>query len=126
MSGSCTEFRRSHYTTVEAGYGGPGFSLLADDYDGDGCTDVAAYNHSSGLWYVINYKQDPIIWGLQWGGTGYVPIQGDFDGDGLADASVFYRDLRDTRWSLNESTDGPRTNFSPQRPANVLILIIFI
>ena len=109
MSGSCTEFRRSHYTTVEAGYGGPGFSLLADDYDGDGCSDVAAYDRVSGLWYVINYKLDPLIWGLQWGGTGYNPIQGDFDGDGLADASVFYRDLRDARWSLNESTDGPRT-----------------
>ncbi|MFC1453963.1 FG-GAP repeat domain-containing protein [Verrucomicrobiota bacterium] len=109
MSGSSTVFRRSPYSIVGASYGGPGFSLLADDYDGDGCADLAAYDRASGLWYVINYKLNPIIWGLQWGGTGYKPIQGDFDGDGLADASVFYRDLRDTIWSLNESTDGPQT-----------------
>jgi hypothetical protein len=109
MSGSFATFRRAPYSVVEADYGGPGFSLLVDDYDGDGCADLAAYDRASGLWYVINYKFDPVIWGLQWGGRNYNPIQGDFDGDGKADASVFYRNLYDTTWNLYESTDGPQT-----------------
>ena len=109
MSGCFAAFRRAPYSVLEAGYGGPGFSLLAEDYDGDGCADVAAYDRASGSWFVMNYKLDPIIWGLQWGGANYAPLAGDFDGDGLADASVLYRDLRDTIWQLNESTDGPRT-----------------
>jgi len=109
MSGSSCADRRPAYSPVSAGYGGPDFSLIAGDYDGDGCADVAAYGRESGLWYVMNYKLDRIIWGMQWGGAGYLPIQGDYDGDGLADPSVFYRDLRDTTWHLNESTDGPQT-----------------
>jgi len=109
MSGSACADRRPAYSPVSASYGGPGFSVIADDYDGDGCADLAAYGRANGLWYVMNYKLDPIIWGLQWGGAGYLPIEGDYDGDGLADASVFYRDLRNTTWHLNESTDGPRT-----------------
>ncbi|MDP2933381.1 MAG: hypothetical protein Q8N81_04595, partial [bacterium] len=43
MSGSSCADRRPAYSPVSAGYGGSGFSLLADDYDGDGCADVAAY-----------------------------------------------------------------------------------
>ena len=109
MSGSACADRRPAYSPVSAGYGGPGFSLVTDDYDGDGCADVAAYERGSGLWYITNYKLDPIIWGLQWGGTGYLPLTGDYDGDGKADASVFYRDLRNSIWYLNESTEGPQT-----------------
>ena len=100
----------SGYLPVSAGYGGNGFTLLADDYDGDGCADVAAYGRENGLWYVMNYKLEPIIWGLKWGGgSGYQPLAGDYDGDGRADASVFYRDLKNSIWYLNESTDGPQT-----------------
>lgn len=109
MSGSACADRRPAYSPVSAGYGGPGFSLIADDYDGDGCADAAAYERGSGLWYVMNYKLDPIIWGLKWGGAGCLPLAGDYDGDGKADASVFYRDLRNSIWYLNESTDGPQT-----------------
>lgn len=99
----------SSYVPVYAGYGGPGFTLIWEDYDGDGCADAAAYERGSGLWYVMNYRLDRIIWGLRWGGgSGYQPIAGDYDGDGLTDAAVFYRDRHDAIWYMNESTDGPQ------------------
>jgi len=100
----------SGYLPITAGYGGPGFTMFSDDYDGDGCADMAAYGRDSGLWYVMNYKLDQLIWGIKWGGgTGYRPISGDYDGDGLADAAVFYRDQHDAVWHLDESTDGPQS-----------------
>lgn len=101
----------SDYRPVSAGYAGLGWTMLSDDYDGDGCADVAAYGRESGLWYVINYKLEHVIWDLQWGGgAGYQPLAGDYDGDGLADAAVFYRDdrLRDASWILDQSTKGPK------------------
>jgi hypothetical protein len=100
----------SGYLPVSAGYGGLGFTLLTTDYDGDGCTDLAAYGRDSGLWYVINYKLEHIIWGTQWGGgANYQPLEGDYDGDRRADAAVFYRDQHDTVWHMNESTAGPQS-----------------
>jgi len=110
LSGSSTTFRRSNYSVTGTDYGGPGFTMLSNDYDGDGCADMAAYGRDSGLWYVMNYKLERLIWGIKWGGgTGYRPISGDYDGDGLADAAVFYRDQHDAIWHLDESTDGPRS-----------------
>lgn len=100
----------SDYIPVSAGYGGMGFTLLAADYDGDGCSDLAAYGRDSGLWYVMNYKLEPIIWGAKWGGgTYYQPIDGDYDGDRLADTAVFFRDRHDAIWYMDESTDGPQS-----------------
>lgn len=110
LSGSSTAFRRNPYSTVGAGYGGPGYTLLAADYDGDGCADLAAYNRDSGLWFVINYKLEQVIWGRQWGGgASYQPLAGDYDGDGLADPAVFYRTRYDAVWHMDESTAGPQS-----------------
>lgn len=100
----------SGYLPATADYGGPGFTMLSDDYDGDGCADMAVYGRESGLWYVMNYKLERLIWELKWGGgAGYRPLTGDYDGDGLADAAVFYRDQHDAIWHMDESTDGPRS-----------------
>lgn len=106
----CIAMSGSGYQPASAGYGGPGWTMLSDDYDGDGCADMAAYGRENGLWFVMNYKLERIIWDVKWGGgAGYQPISGDYDGDGCYDAAVFYRDRYDAIWHMNESTDGPRS-----------------
>ena len=62
----------------------PASSSVANDFDGDGDTDVAIYRPSDGVWYV---KGQPFA---QWGGqAGDVPVPGDYDGDGKTDVAIY-------------------------------------
>ena len=58
-----------------------------DDYDGDGDSDFAVYDPSSGEWDIRG-----VTTGLVWGGDpGDIPAPGDYDGDGTADLGYFDR-----------------------------------
>ncbi len=58
----------------------------SDDYSGDGMTDAAFYNQSSGDWQLEGIGTETF------GGGEYdVPAPGDYDGDGRADLGYFDR-----------------------------------
>ena len=48
---------------------------LSGDYNGDGKTDLAMYQQTSGKWYVRTLAGAYLIYGQQWGGSSYVPVK---------------------------------------------------
>ncbi|MQA29182.1 MAG: hypothetical protein GEU82_04990 [Luteitalea sp.] len=83
----------------------PATSTRRGDFDGDGKTDLTAFNQASGIWHVLksgaNYSTDSVF---DWGGGADVPVPGDYDGDGRADVAIF-RPSKGTWWVLRSSTD---------------------
>src|SRR5262249_60423082 len=71
-------------------YGGPGYTAVPEDYDGDGRTDVGVYNYITGDWSILlsstNYTTSL---SESVGGAGYFPAPADYDGDGKADFVVY-------------------------------------
>ncbi|MBI3987598.1 MAG: VCBS repeat-containing protein [Lentisphaerae bacterium] len=70
-------------------WGGPGFTPVVGDYDGDGADDLALYYQNTGGWYIQSADGYVIAWATTWGGSGYSPMAGDFDGDGFSDLAVY-------------------------------------
>jgi hypothetical protein len=62
---------------------------LINDYDGDGKSDLALYQESTGKWDVMlsgsGYQKTSIVFG----GSGYEPVLADYDGDGKSDPAVY-------------------------------------
>ncbi len=64
-----------------------------NDYDGDGASDLAVYNETTGNWYIWSIQNGQVAWGLTLGGSGFMPVTGDYDGDGIADPAVYHENL---------------------------------
>jgi hypothetical protein len=66
---------------------------IANDFDGDGKTDIAVYRPSTGEWFLLlssqGYVNQKGNWHFVWGMPGDLTIRGDFDGDSKADIAVF-------------------------------------
>ena len=63
---------------------------VADDYDGDGQTDIAVWRATDGNWYILHSSTNTaqvIAWGS--GQLNDQTVPGDYDGDGKADATVW-------------------------------------
>jgi hypothetical protein len=74
------------------------------DFDGDGKTDIATYQTTTGVWSIRD-SSTGWVHGVQWGGSGQVPVGGcDFDGDHKTDV-VAYR-TTDGMWSIRFSSTG--------------------
>jgi hypothetical protein len=54
-------------------FGGPGYTPVPEDYDGDGTTDLAVYHASSGLWFTRS-SQTGATSTTGFGGSGFTPV----------------------------------------------------
>lgn len=75
------------------------------DFDGDGTTDRAFWNPSTGIWryYTENSQNNQVY--FQWGSgsLGDVPVPNDYDGDGRTDYAVFRKS--DGNWWIFRSSN---------------------
>ena len=73
------------------------------DYDGDGFTDRAFWNPSTGVWryYTDETNEVTFQWGL--GALSDLPVPNDYDGDGLTDYAVFRKSTG--TWWIYRSSD---------------------
>lgn len=69
--------------------GGPGFTVVSGDYDGDNKTDPAVYETVSGNWYAALSGSGYLLGTVNLGAPGCTPVAGDFDHDGKADPAVY-------------------------------------
>jgi hypothetical protein len=75
-------------------FGASGFTPVVGDWNGDGKTDIGAYNPANGAWYLDangNYNWDGMPadrFGF-FGAAGFTPVVGDWTGDGRAKVGVY-------------------------------------
>ncbi|MBU4211594.1 MAG: caspase family protein, partial [Verrucomicrobia bacterium] len=64
---------------------------IYNDFDGDGASDLATFNPSTGHWRIASLKRWMVLaWdNFVWGGPGFKAIDGDYDGDQASDATVY-------------------------------------
>ena len=62
--------------------------IAGNDFDGDGKSDVAVYEDSSGYWYILPSSTYSLS-SQKFGSSGCTPVNGDFDGDGKSDVAVY-------------------------------------
>ncbi len=86
----------SDFSASDCGYTAP--SHAANDFDGDGKSDLAVY--LDGYWAVF-LMTGGVLEGC-FGGPDWVPLTGDFDGDGKSDLAVY----RDGYWYVCLMTGG--------------------
>ena len=91
------------------GWGGSNFKPVPGDYDGDGKTDLAIYEASTGMWWIIPSSgtgpQGQVgAYGVGWGGSDFTPVPGDYDGDGKTDVAIYQSS--NGGWWIIHSSDG--------------------
>ncbi len=74
----------------ETPLGGPGFSPIPGDYNGNGRVDFAVYR--DGYWYAQGLDGTWILEGEAFGGADFNPVAGDYDGDGITDMMVYHEE----------------------------------
>jgi len=77
------------YSQYEAvSFGGGNDTPAAEDFDGDGKTDLAVFRQVSGTWYILRSSTNQLQT-TQFGQLLDKPQPADFDGDGKADLAVY-------------------------------------
>ena len=99
--------RSSDGGTTSVGWGGPAWTPVVADYDGDGIADIAVRNASNGLWSIVR-STDGGNTLIGWSAAAEdIPVPADYDGDGKADLTVY--NTASAGWSIIRSTDGGLT-----------------
>lgn len=89
--------------TVTTQYGTTGMIPTPADWDGDGDTDVGAYQPGAQASFYTRLTPAENYYGRKfWGTTGDIPVEGDYDADNITDVAV-YRPSTGTWWALRSS-----------------------
>ncbi len=78
--------------------GGPGWTPVLKDFDGDGKADPGVYSASSGLWTVRLSWFDYLSVSFPLGDSDSVPAPQDYDGDAKSDPAVY--NLQSGLWTI--------------------------
>ncbi len=108
--------RSSNGSNWAAQFGDPTDKIVAEDFTGDGKTDVAIFRQSNSNWYILR-SEDYSYYSFPFGTTGDIAVPADYDGDGIADPAV-YRPSTGT-WYIARSTGGlgqERFGFPTDKP----------
>jgi hypothetical protein len=97
------------YLKYESGQFGLALDVpVAEDFDGDGKTDIAVWRPSTGMWY-IQQSSNGQVRIEQFGKDGDKAQAADYDGDGRADLAV-YRPT-EGMWYVAKPDGVPAQNF---------------
>jgi N-acetylneuraminic acid mutarotase len=82
-------------------------AAVANDFDGDGKSDLAVWRGTTSEW-LIQRSSDDQLQTVKWGAS-YIPyrdvtVAADYDGDGKTDIAVFRRG--NGHWYIRQSSDG--------------------
>jgi len=77
------------FTIVAFNIGGPDYTPVTGDFDGDGKLDPAVYQETTGNWYAGLSSNNYAVGAFNLGGAGYTAVAGDFDGDSKSDPAVY-------------------------------------
>ncbi len=80
----------------------PSEGTVKNDFNGDGITDMAIYQESTGYWFII-MSGDYSLSTSKLGELDYTPVPGDFDGDGKTDMAVYQESTG--YWFIIKSSD---------------------
>ena len=75
---------------------------MPGDYDGDGETDIAVFEPTTGTWYILGSSVG--FFSETLGNMGTVPVPGDYDGDGRCDVATY--EASSGRWLILNSRSG--------------------
>ena len=87
-------FHRSHTGDVRPqNWGYPGVTPVANDFDGDGMTDLAVFDGRTAQWWINSISNGVILAANNtWGEKGFRPVPADYNGDGICDLGVYDRE----------------------------------
>jgi hypothetical protein len=95
-------------------YGGPGWTPVAGDWDGNGAATVGTVSPDA-TWYLRNASAAgaPDVAPFRYGAPGWVPLAGDWNGDGQTTVGTF--DPTTATWYLKDSNGPGAPSFAPFR-----------
>ena len=86
---------------VAALVAGAGFwgGCVPMDYDADGKSDLAVYDHMQARWFIYSATNTTLAWNVNWGFAGCVPVSGNF-GNGAGGDLAVYDEARGEWWAM--------------------------